>query len=351
MDAFFPDLQLRKAWLRLAERDAQGARAEFWKGLPRAPERSATGHKGTFGVGLAIGGSRGMSGSIALTGSACLFSGAGLTRLAVPDAILETVAQFQREYTTVPVECDGQGRLAFAAARALKEQISGATAVAVGPGLGRSPELDALVAELFFEIEKPAVFDADALNALSSSGVFSESYSFDRVPKGPRIFTPHPGEFARMSGEKPSADEADRIERAASFLQGLNRRIRASQAAKGVSAVCPMTLVLKGWRTVIAESAPDSDKISFSVNETGNNHLATGGSGDALTGVILGLLAQGSNAYDAARLGVMLHGLTAELRNTLSSRGGIASDVIRLLPCAFDYFLAAQGNLDTDGDL
>ena len=236
--------------------------------------------------------------------------------------------------------------MAFAAARALKEQISGATAVAVGPGLGRSPELDALVAELFFEIEKPAVFDADALNALSSSGVFSESYSFDRVPKGPRIFTPHPGEFARMSGEKPSADEADRIERSTSFLRSLNRRIRDSQVAKGVSAVYPMTLVLKGWRTVIAEYAPDSEKISFSVNETGNNHLATGGSGDALTGVILGLL-----AYDAARLGVMLHGLTAELRSTLSSRGGIASDVIRLLPCAFDYFLAAQGNLDTDGDL
>ncbi len=330
MDPFLPNWNDRDLWMKSAAKERR-ERTEFWSSVPNLPERPKDAHKGTFGTALAIGGSRGMSGAVALAGSAALFAGAGLTRLAVPDRILETVAQFQREYTTIPVACDSDGRFAAAALSDLLAHAEKATAVAVGPGLGLSADLLKIVPELFFEMERPAVFDADALNALALAGVFDPHRPLTRVPRGPRILTPHPGEFARLSGRKPRS-ESERLDDARSFLDALQKRIDDA-AMLNDDKVFPVTLALKGAKTVVAESR--SNRIF--VNDTGNPNMATGGSGDVLTGTILGLLAQTQNAFESTVLAVALCGLAADLRAKLCSRGGIASDAVRFMPLAMDY--------------
>lgn len=353
IETYWPDAATRAEFARRAE-EAGRTNAAFWGALPTLPERPSDGHKGTFGTALCVGGSRGMSGAISLTGSAALVAGAGLTRLFVPEPILETVAGFAREYTTIPGACDASGRLTSAAFDAILAEANGASAVAVGPGFGRSAEATRLVVELFFELERPAVFDADALNALAEAGVFDEAAErkgkeknaasatngtangtaergrFDgRKPRGDRILTPHPGEFARLTGAKPASDRAERTNAALAFAERFERLL-----GDGWSFV----VALKGAGTVVA----DGVGAAF-VNETGNPNLATGGSGDVLTGIIVGLLAQGATPLDATRTAVALHGLAADLRATRCSRGAVASDVVRFLPVAFDFYEAAQG--------
>lgn len=339
IETYWPDAATRAEFARRAE-EAGRFNPAFWNALPTLPARPDDGHKGTFGTALAVGGSRGMSGAISLTGSAALVAGAGLTRLFVPEPILETVAGFTREYTTIPGACDASGRLTSSAFDAILAESANATALAVGPGFGRSAEATRLVVELFFELERPAVFDADALNALAEAGVFDESAEKSekndaiserfagRKPRGARVLTPHPGEFARLTGAKPSGDRAARIDATTAFAKRLERLFGGDSA---------FVVVLKGAGTVVADG-----RGAVYVNETGNPNLATGGSGDVLTGVVVGLLAQGATPFDAARSAVALHGLAADLRATRSSRGAVASDVVRFLPLAFDFYEAAQ---------
>lgn len=339
METFLPDAATRADWANEAR--FIGEKSAFWRSLPALPARPSNGHKGTFGTALAVGGCRGMSGAIALTGSAALVCGAGLTRLVVPDPILETVAGFEREYTTIPVEADAAGRLAFGAKDEILRQADGATAVAIGPGLGRSAALDALVAELFFEIERPSVFDADALNALAAAGVFAPNGPFSgREVRGARILTPHPGEFARLTGAKPPTDESGRVDAARTFAERIGRFFSKTESVEKKDVknekAARFAVVLKGAGTVVAD---ETGRVA--VNETGNANLATGGSGDVLTGIVLGLTAQGAAPFDAARLGVALHGLAADLRAKIVSRGAVASDVVRFLPVAFDFLRAA----------
>ncbi len=331
METYLPDYQTRLKLRELAKRDAKSERASFWRSIPQVPPRPVDGHKGTFGTSLAVGGSRGMSGSISLTGGAALVAGSGLVRIFTPDAILETVAQYQREYTTIPGACDFAGRLTSSAASDIFSEASRATAVAVGPGLGRSDELDALVVELFYELEQPTVFDADALNVLAARGVFEGRNAGERRPRGARVLTPHPGEFYRLTGKKVEKDGLQRLAAVADFSA------RCVELFEGT----PLVVVLKGFQTICRDVKRDA---SF-VNATGNSNLATGGSGDVLTGVILGLLAQGASVFDASCLGVALHGLTAELRQTVLTRGMLASDAVRFLPLAFDYLFDVQAEL------
>ncbi len=329
MQSYIPDAATRGRFEKRARGERNGPRAEFWRSLPDLPARPESGHKGTFGTAVAIGGSRGMGGAISLTGSAALFAGAGLAQLIVPDPVLETVAQFQREYTTIPCPCDSEGRFESLSATAISK-LDKATAVAVGPGAGRSVALDRLVETLFDALEKPAIFDADALNALADAGTFPT-----KTPRAERIITPHPGEFERLFRVKPSAKREERVSRAVKALKDV-------WTAIGSTLQHDFTLVLKGRGTVVARLDSRDGTVATSVNETGNANLATGGSGDALAGIILGLLAQGMNGFDAARLGVALHGLAAELRAAICSRGAVASDVVRFLPSAFDYFRLAR---------
>ena len=273
--------------------------------LPQLPPRDPESHKGDYGRALLIGGSRGMSGAIALAGMATLRSGAGLVTLGVPEACLVTVAAFEPSYMTLPLPCDAAGRLRHDAAQQLTEPLEVATAVACGPGWGRSTALAQLAQGLFTKIAQPTVFDADALNGLVAAGATLSHHA------GPRILTPHPGEFARLVGEDLEADA---------------RSERAVQLARDAGLI----VVLKGHRTLI------TDGTEVFHNTTGNAGMATGGCGDVLTGVITGLLCQGLTPLEAARLGVYLHGRAGDLAaEQLGEVSLIASDLLAYLPAAF----------------
>ncbi|HVX62959.1 MAG TPA: NAD(P)H-hydrate dehydratase [Pirellulales bacterium] len=282
--------------------------------LPQLPPRDPESHKGDFGRALLIGGSRGMTGAVSLAGMAALRGGAGLVHLAMPEPCLDVVASFEPSYMTAPLAADDQGRIAGQAQRSIEELAARATAVGCGPGLGRSVDLTQLVTWLYESLSVPAVFDADALNALA------ERPDVLARPGGPRILTPHPGEFQRLtSGES-------RLPRG-----------EAEQAATELAARCGIVVVLKGHRTFITDGRQQAH------NETGNPGMATGGTGDVLTGLTTALLCQNLSPFDAARLGVHLHGLAGDLAAAeLGQVSLIASDLVRFLPAAFQQF-AAEG--------
>lgn len=275
--------------------------------LPRLPQRDPLSHKGNYGRVLLIGGSRGMAGSISLAGMAALRSGAGLVKLAVPDVCLNTVAGFEACYMTVPLPNDGVGRIALNAKQTLEPLLAEADSVAVGPGLGRSDDLMELVAWLYSTLSKPLVIDADGLFALAQCKKLLAT-----SPIAPRIITPHAGEFARLLGE--------------TTINENQRTALAEQFAKQSGAI----VVLKGHGTVITDG-----KQTF-INPTGNPGMATGGTGDVLTGVIAALTGQGISPLDAARLGVYMHGYAGDLAAAdVGQVGLVASDVVGYLPLAF----------------
>jgi NAD(P)H-hydrate epimerase len=276
--------------------------------LPQLPLRAPDSHKGDFGRALLIGGSRGMSGAIALAGMATLRSGAGLVKLAVPASCLEVVSSFEPSYMTVPLPCDNAGRISAGAKEVLTDLMPVATCVACGPGLGRSAEVEELVHWLAQTASCPVVFDADALSAIAARGA-----ALSAAP-ATRILTPHPGEFRRLIGD------------ATGTLMISEMRTRAIALAQATHSV----VVLKGHRTLIT----DGDRVTY--NTTGNPGMATGGSGDVLTGVVTALVCQGLPAFEAAHLGVHIHGLAGDLAAVeLGQVSLIASDLVQFLPRAF----------------
>ncbi|MBB75864.1 MAG: NAD(P)H-hydrate dehydratase [Planctomycetaceae bacterium] len=274
--------------------------------LPRLAPRLPSAHKGDYGRALLIGGSRGMGGAIALAGKATLRGGAGLVTLAVPDVCLETIAGFEPCYMTMPLHSDGEGRIAATNLDQLVPLAGRATCVACGPGLGRSPELVSFVDELYQTLQNPMVVDADALNALAArrDGVAS--------PGGERVLTPHLGEFRRLQ------EQAD--------LKSLT----GEEAAEKLALRHHIVLVLKGPQTLITDGRRSVR------NTTGNPGMATAGSGDVLTGVITALISQGLSGWDAARLGVHVHGRAGDLAaQQLGQVSLIASDLLDFLAPAF----------------
>ena len=275
--------------------------------LPQLPPRRADSHKGDYGRALLIGGSRGMSGAIALAGRATLRSGAGLVTLAVPQVVQNVVAGIEPSYMTHGLADNGM-HLDRSAAEEIQALSKTATALALGPGIGRSAALTDLVRHLFHQINRPMVVDADALFALAAR---PEAIT---LPGGPRILTPHPGEFARLVGRP--IDPTRRSGAAADFAQR--------------DATHQTILVLKGHETIV------TDGTRFSINHTGNPGMSTGGSGDVLTGIITALLCQGIEPFDAARLGVHVHGLAGDLAaGELGQVSLIATDLVDYLPYAF----------------
>jgi len=275
--------------------------------LPRLPKRPAASHKGTFGRALLVGGSVGMTGAIGLAGRAALRGGAGLVQLAVPACCQSIVASYEPSYMTVALDDDGEGRIALSALEDLESVARVATALGVGPGLGRSEGLVELVGAVYTRFSQPAVFDADGLNALAAQPELLAKAG------GPRILTPHPGEFRGLiaTSERFTREE----------LEG-----RARELAGRLDVV----VVLKGHHTYI------TDGHSTAVNNTGNPGMATGGTGDVLTGLIVALLCQGLTPFDAARLGVHLHGLAGDLAaETLGEVSLMATDLVDYLPRAF----------------
>ncbi len=272
--------------------------------LPLLPPRPSDAHKGSFGTALIVGGSRGMTGAAALAGMAALRGGAGLVRLAVADRCLETIAAYEPSYMTVALPDDIDGRISAAAHTRIVELAQAATVVALGPGLGRSPDLDRLVGKLYQELALPMVCDADALNALSTNPELLSHHA------GPRVLTPHPGEFARLVGHKYPGEERE-------------------VAALELASRCQLVVVLKGHRTFV------TDGRRHWHNCTGNPGMATGGSGDSLTGLVTALACQGMELYEAARLGVYLHGLAGDLAaKELGETGLIARDIVDYMPHA-----------------
>jgi NAD(P)H-hydrate epimerase len=242
---------------------------------PRPPES----HKGTFGHVLVVAGSRGKTGAAAMSGLGAMRAGAGLVTVASAESAIPVIASHAPELMTEPLAETKRGSIALNAR--LTEVAEGKTVVAIGPGLGRLPEIEVLVRTALDELAQPMVIDADAL----IGGSFGP-------PGRVRILTPHPGEMARLTGKSTAEIQQDRIGAARAFAQQHQ-----------------ITLVLKGERTVIAFA----DGRVW-INPTGTPALGKGGAGDVLTGMISGLLAQFPKQPDeAVAAAIYLHGLAAQL--------------------------------------
>ena len=280
--------------------------------LPTLPKRPQDCHKGMYGSVLVLAGGRGMAGAAALAGASALRSGAGLVRVACPAEVQPTVASFEPSYMTYPLSNDDEGLLRFEAnRRALETLLNQVDVLAMGPGLGRSEELTKLVRWVVQEVKVPTVLDADALNALA------DDIQVLNDLKRPMVLTPHPGECARLLGTTTARVQADR-----------------EGSAFGLARAEHVVVVLKGARTIVTDGA------RIYVNNTGNPGMATGGAGDVLTGVIAGLIGQRLPAFEAAQLGVYIHGLAGDIaRDQDGEIGMIAGDIVDALADAF-YHLA-----------
>ncbi|HUF77983.1 MAG TPA: NAD(P)H-hydrate dehydratase [Thermoanaerobaculia bacterium] len=273
------------------------------------PPRAAGAHKGDFGHLLVVGGATGKAGAAILTARAAVRSGAGLVTAAVPEPIVQTVDGGSVESMTVALPAVGTGgRLASGAAAAILEAARGKDAVALGPGLGADEPEASEIRGGVLGCELPLVLDADGVNA------FAGRAAELRTRTAATVLTPHPGELARLLGATAAEIAADRV--------GAARR--AARETGGV-------VVLKGRLTLIAEPAG-----AVWVNTTGNPGMATGGSGDVLTGMIGALLAQGYEALEAALLAVHLHGLAGDLAAAALGEISLAAgDLVEHLPAAF----------------
>jgi len=277
--------------------------------------RAPGAHKGSFGHVLVVGGSRGKSGAAAMAGEAALRSGAGLVTVASASSAIDAIASHMAELMTEPLDEDEAGGIST---RVFDEDrmaglIAGKTVLALGPGLGTHEETVAVVRRLVDECELPTVVDADGLNAIAGQR-FRGRESL--------ILTPHPGEMARLAGVPPEEVQANRLEVASSFATG-----------HGV------TLVLKGQRTLIAFA----DGLTW-VNPTGTPAMATGGTGDILTGMIAGLAAQFPGQIRAAVLAaVWLHGRAGELgAEELGEQTLTATTLLDFLPFAIEDSLGGE---------
>ena len=273
--------------------------------LPARPKHS---HKGTYGRVFVAAASTGMTGAAALTSAGALRVGAGLVTLGTPKSLNPILEVKLTEVMTLPLPETAEGSLALEAKSHIIEAVERTRSVlAIGPGLSQHPETVALVHSLIRESDAPTVIDADGVNALSKSKDILSSLSPQTV------LTPHPGEMARLIGGTVEALEYDRIGIAQQFAKAHN-----------------VTLVLKGAPTVVARGNGE-----VWINSTGNAGMATGGMGDVLTGLIAGLIAQKVSPFDAAVLGVYLHGLAGDIvAESIGMHGLMAGDVLNNVPAA-----------------
>ncbi len=276
--------------------------------LPQLPSRPAEGHKGTFGRLMILAGSEGMIGAPAFAGLSALRSGCGLVYIATAQAALPTVLCIAPELVGVPLRLPRQDRR-------FRQLTESADALVIGPGMGLGEEAEQRLSWLV-TLTKPAVVDADALTLLAQGRIAKDSIKLRGV------FTPHPGEMMRLASWLKLDDVP---------LDGQARITMAAAAALALGQV----VVLKGHRTVI------SDGHRHRINQTGDSSLAKAGTGDVLSGLIGSLLAQGMEPFDAASLGVHLHGRAGELAGQrLGVRSVLARDVIDSLPEALKEFPA-----------
>jgi hydroxyethylthiazole kinase-like uncharacterized protein yjeF len=276
---------------------------------PLIGPRPLNANKGSFGHVLVIGGSVGKAGSVAMAGMAALRSGAGLSTVATPKSVLATVAGFHPEVMTEPLDETDAGTISTRAGERMNAVIKGMTVLAVGPGISRNPETSDFVRSLVVKSKTPLVLDADGLNAF-------EGRAAELNGKGRTlVITPHPGEMARLTESTIAAVQRDRINVARTFAREHE-----------------LIVVLKGHRTLIAQ--PDG---TVWVNTTGNPGMATGGTGDILTGMVAGLIAQNpQHIVEAVIAAVHLHGLAGDVaRESMGEHSLVATDLVKALPEAF----------------
>jgi NAD(P)H-hydrate epimerase len=276
------------------------------------PPRESDAHKRSSGYAVVVGGSRNMTGAVSLAGSAAYRAGAGLVAVAVPEGILPVTQETVREAVFVALPETEAGAAAGGAAR-LDEVLGQADALAVGPGMTTDERTSAWVRELVRSSEVPVVLDADGLNAFAGRA----DDLADR--KAELVLTPHAGECARLAGTSAREVEADRV-----------RHVR--ELAARTSA----TVLLKGSRTLVG--TPDG---AVRINPTGGSFLATGGTGDVLTGMIVGLLARGLAPPDASSAAAYVHGIAGRLAAERRGVGTTAGDVLERVTAAFAEVLDA----------
>lgn len=272
------------------------------------PYRAPDSNKGDFGKLFVLAGSEGYTGAAAMAADSGIRSGTGLVILGCPSGLNDIFENKLTEVITRPLpEVRKRRCFALRGLGEVREMVKWADALAVGPGIGTYHETRDLIFRLISKLDKPAVFDADALNILAKDMEYLKGHS------APLVISPHPGEMARLTGKTVEQIQKNRINVALEFAQEFN-------------LVC----ILKGAPSVIA--APSGQAW---INPTGNEGMATAGSGDVLTGLIGGFLAQGMLDIDAAVLACYAHGLAGDLaKEALGSRGMIAGDILRMAPMA-----------------
>lgn len=279
---------------------------------PLLAPRPRDSNKGMYGHVLVVGGSLGKAGAAAMAGFSALRSGAGLVTVATPRSVLSTVASFHPELMTEPLEETGDGTISTHALQAIEQLAAKKTVLAIGPGISRNEETAEVVRKIIANPNVPTVLDADGLNAF-------ERHRDELKGDGRAlVLTPHPGEMSRLTRLSTAAIQRDRIDVARNYAQ-----------EHGV------ILALKGDRTIVASPSGE-----VWVNPTGNPGMATGGTGDILTGMIAGMLAQfPQRAFEAVIAAVYLHGSAGDIAcYGLLQSGGVgeqclvATDLIRALP-------------------
>jgi hydroxyethylthiazole kinase-like uncharacterized protein yjeF len=285
---------------------------------PLIAPRKAESNKGNYGHVLIVGGSLGKSGSVAMAGMAALRAGAGLATVATAKSVLPTVAGFHPELMTEPLAETADGTISASAGAQVDALVKGKSVLAIGPGISRAPETSELVRSLVGRSDLPIVLDADGLNAFE--GRTQELSGKGRV----LVITPHPGEMARLCGCTIADVQKDRL--------GVARKFAREHE---------LIVVLKGHRTLVVH--PDGEAW---VNTTGNPGMSTGGTGDILTGMVAGLLAQNTIAQNttphpkdallAVCAAVHLHGLAGDvMRESVGEHSMVATDLLQGLPEAF----------------
>jgi ADP-dependent NAD(P)H-hydrate dehydratase / NAD(P)H-hydrate epimerase len=276
---------------------------------PLIEPRPVESNKGNYGHVLIVGGSVGKAGSVAMAGMAALRAGAGLATVATPKSVLPTVAGFHPELMTEPLAETRAGTIAAGAEARLDALVKGKSVLAIGPGISRYPETAELVRTLVSKSDVPIVLDADGLNAFE--GQSDEMSGKGRV----LVITPHPGEMARLAGCSIADVQKDRM--------GVARQFAREHE---------LTVVLKGHRTLVVQRTGEAW-----INTTGNPGMSTGGTGDILTGMIAGMMAQNPNdPLRAVFAAVHLHGLAGDVMlESVGEHSMVATDLLRGLPEAF----------------
>jgi NAD(P)H-hydrate epimerase len=271
--------------------------------------RAADSNKGSYGHVLVLGGSFGKAGSVAMSGVAALRVGAGLSTVATAKSALATVAGFHPELMTEPLSETDAGTISADAETQIQELVKKKSVIAIGPGITQNPQTSQLVRTLVAKIRIPMVVDADGLNAFD--GHTNELNGDERT----LVITPHPGEMARLAGISIAEVQADRL--------GVARKFAREHK---------LIVVLKGHRTLVVR--PDGEAW---VNTTGNAGMATGGTGDILTGMVAGMIAQRpKSAFTAVMAAVHLHGLAGDvIRDKVGEHSLVATDLLLGLPDAF----------------